>query len=383
MEYTNSAIANALEDVFLQMDDADKRLQGIIDAAVFAIIAIDAHGTVEGFNRAAEQMFQYDACEVVGQNVRMLMPEPYRSAHDRYLATYLTTGEKKIIGYGREIVALRKDGTQFPIHLSVSEVRLEQRTLFTGMIEDISMRVEAEQRIQQLQNDLIHVARLSAMGELASALAHELNQPLTAVTNYANAARRLLQKGKAAGATDLIVKAGDQALRAGEIIRRLRQFIERGDTERGWQDLVATVQEAVQLALVGTRRSGIAFELQAQEDLPLIMVDRIQIQQVVQNLVRNAVDALAAFDGERRIVVRLIKKHDNRIEITVEDTGPGLASQVKSQLFQPFVTTKPGGMGVGLSVCRNIVEAHGGWIRGEDRDGGGTVFRVNLPINRE
>ncbi|MEO1608158.1 MAG: ATP-binding protein [Pseudomonadota bacterium] len=365
------------------MDDASKRLEAIIEAAVFAIVTVDQSGIIESFNNAAEVMFQHNSDEVIGQNIRVLMPEPYRSAHDGFLKNYLSTGQKKIISIGREIIGLRKDGTQFPIHLTVSEVKLEKKTLFTGMIEDISVRVEAEQRVQLLQKELIHVARLSAMGELASALAHELNQPLTAVTNYANAARRLLEKGKAAGATDLILKASDQALRAGEIIRRLRQFIERGETERSWQDLVSTAHEAAQLGLVGTRGLGIHFEFDASEGLPVAMIDRIQIQQVVQNLVRNAVDALASFDGERRIVLRLVSKADDRVEISVEDNGPGLANEVKNKLFQPFVTTKPAGMGVGLSVCRNIVESHGGWIRSEDRAGGGTVFRVNLPVKRE
>lgn len=365
------------------MDEAGKHLEAIIDGAVFGIITIDAAGLIEQFNSSAESMFQYAAAEVIGQNVSILMPEPYRSAHDRYMANYLETGEKKIIGLGREVVGQRRDGTTFPVHLTISEVHLDHRVLFTGMVEDISARVEAEQRVQELQDELIHVARLSAMGELASALAHELNQPLTAITNYSNAAKRLLERGKADGATDLVLKAGDQALRAGEIIRRLRQFIERGETERNWQNLVSTTREAAQLGLFGTRSLGIEFELRHDDDLPDIMIDRIQIQQVVQNLVRNAADELASSKGKRCIWVSLANVSPDRVEITVEDTGPGLSDDVKEKLFQPFVTTKPSGMGVGLSVCRNIIESHGGWIRGEDRAGGGAVFRVNLPVSQE
>ncbi len=365
------------------MDDAGKRLEAIIDAAVFGIITIDQQGLIEQFNTSAERMFQYAADEVIGRNVSILMPEPFRSAHDGYLANYLATGEKKIIGLGREVVGRRSDGTEFPIHLTISEVRLEQRVLFTGMIEDISARVEAEQRVQELQDELIHVARLSAMGELASALAHELNQPLTAITNYSNAAKRLLERGKTSGATDLVLKAGDQAIRAGEIIRRLRQFIERGETERSWQNLIATTREAAQLGLFGTRSLGIEFALQHDTDLPEVMIDKIQIQQVVQNLVRNAADELAFCDGDRRIWISLRKLPSDRVEIAVEDTGPGLSTEVKEKLFQPFVTTKPNGMGVGLSVCRNIIESHGGWIRGEDRAGGGAIFRVNLPVSQD
>lgn len=365
------------------MDDAGKRLEAIIDAAVFGIITIDESGTIEQFNAAAEDMFQYAADETIGKNVSMLMPEPFRSAHDGYMANYLSTGEKKIIGFGRQVVGQKRDGTEFPVHLTISEVRLDDRVLFTGMVEDISLRVEAEHRVQELQEELIHVARLSAMGELASALAHELNQPLTAITNYSNAAKRLLERDKPANATDLVLKAGEQALRAGEIIRRLRQFIERGETDRSWHNLVSTTREAAQLGLFGTRSLGIEFELHHDDDLPDVMIDRIQIQQVVQNLVRNAVDELASREGKRCIEVNVRKMPTNRVEIAVEDTGPGLSEEVKEKLFQPFVTTKPNGMGVGLSVCRNIIEAHGGSIRGEDRPGGGTVFRVNLPVSQD
>ncbi len=365
------------------MDDANKRLAAIIEAAVIGIITIDESGLIEQFNPAAEAMFQYGADDVIGRNVSMLMPEPFRSAHDGFMANYLATGEKKIIGFGREVLGEKRDGTQFPLHLTISEVRLDDRTLFTGMVEDISVRVEAEQRVQELQDELIHVARLSAMGELASALAHELNQPLTAVTNYSNAARRLLNRGKTDDATDLVLKAGEQALRAGEIIRRLRQFIERGETERSWQDLVSTTREAAQLGLFGTRSLGISFELSHDNALPLVMIDKIQIQQVIQNLVRNAVDELATCDGERCIRIKLQALPGDRVEVAVEDTGAGLSAEVKEKLFQPFVTTKQNGMGVGLSVCRNIIESHGGWLRGENRPEGGAVFRVNLPVSQE
>ncbi len=364
-------------------EDARLRLEAIIESAIFAIVTIDEAGVVEAFNHAAETMFGYRSDEVVGQNVRMLMPEPFRSAHDGFLQSYLATGERKIIGIGREVSGQRCDGSKFPVHLTVSEVRLADRRLFTGMIEDISARVDAEQRVQQLQEELLHVARLSAMGELASALAHELNQPLTAITNYSSAARRLLKDDKTDAATELVLKASDQALRAGEIIRRLRQFIEWGETDRTWQDLETVVGEAAQLGLIGTRSSGLTFDLKAEAGLPKVMIDRIQIQQVIQNLVKNAVDALEEWDGERRITVALTSTADNKVVIIVEDSGPGLDASVVERLFQPFVTTKPAGMGVGLSVCRNIVESHGGRIRAENLTDGGARFRVTLPLTQD
>lgn len=366
-------------------EEVRSRLEAIIDAALFAIITIDDKGIIEDFNPAAEDMFGYASAEIVGRNVSALMPEPYRSEHDDYIRRYLTTGTKQIIGIGREVVALRKDGSTFPVHLSVSEVKLADRTLFTGMIRDITARRQAEDRVTELQNELIHVARLSAMGELASALAHELNQPLTAVSNYANAARRMLDASGSNDphtASELLLKASDQALRAGEIIRRLRQFIEWGETERAWQDLHATVEEAAQLGLVGARSKGITFTLSAENDLPRVMIDRIQIQQVVQNLVRNAVDAMDDWDGEKEIEVALSRMQAGRVAIAVADTGPGLAKPIKEHLFEPFVTTKVNGMGIGLSVCRNIVESHGGRISAEDRQDGGTRFLIALPVEQ-
>ncbi len=363
--------------------ETDSRLVAILDAAIFAIINIDCKGIIEDFNPAAEKMFGYKSDEVVGKNVSVLMPEPFRSAHDSYISRYVATGDKKIIGIGREATACRKDGTSFPVHLTVNEVLLPDRRLFTGMIEDISSRVDAEQNVRILQDELVHVARVSAMGEMASALAHELNQPLTAITNYASAARRVLTAGGDAAydsATDLILKAGKQSQRAGEIVRRLREFIERGETERSWHNLHTTIEEAAQLGLVGARAKKIEFEFNASEDLPDVMIDRIQIQQVFQNLVRNAVDALGDWQGEKKIRLNIRRVPDDHVEIAVEDTGPGISSQVKHRLFEPFVTTKASGMGIGLSVSRNIVEAHGGRISAENNPSGGAKFLVTIPI---
>ena len=361
------------------------RLAAILDAAVFAIINVDSNGIIEDFNPAAEKMFGYEGHEVVGKNISVLMPEPFRSDHDGYMHRYLETGEKRIIGIGREALACRKDGSVFPVHLTVSEVHLPGRRLFTGMIEDISSRVDAEHRVRELQDELVHVARVSAMGEMASALAHELNQPLTAITNYASAARRILSKGGETAhesATDLILKAGKQSQRAGEIIRRLREFIERGETDRSLHDIAATIGEAAQLGLVGSRAKNIGFSFDAPDDLPEIMIDRIQIQQVFQNLVRNGVDALDDWQGEKKIKVRVSKAMDNQVEIIVEDTGPGISPEIKDRLFEPFITTKAAGMGIGLSVSKNIVEAHGGRIRVEDRPGEGARFQVVLPLKQ-
>jgi len=360
-------------------DGASERLRAIFEAAIIAIITMRDDGTITDFNPAAERMFGYPAQEIIGRNVSMLMTAEHRSAHDGYIRAYLESGEKRIIGIGREVPARHRDGSTFPIHLTVSEFFIGERRLFTGMIQNISARIAAENQVGQLQNELIHVARLSAMGELASALAHELNQPLTAITAYASAAKRMLTTDQVDGAAELVLKAGEQAQRAGEIIRHLRHFVERGDTERGWHDLKATVVDAAQLGMVGSRRDGIEFHIDAPDGLPPVMMDKVQIQQVVQNFVRNSADALKTVAPPRRIVVRVSDPADGAIEVSVEDTGPGIDETVLRRLFQPFITTKPSGMGIGLSVCRNIIEAHDGRIRGENMDGGGARFAFSIP----
>jgi len=248
-------------------------------------------------------------------------------------------------------------------------------------VRDVSARQQAEQRVQELQSELIHVSRLSAMGEMASALAHELNQPLTAIINYAQTARGVVERRSGegnGGLVSLLEKTVEQADRAGQIIRRLRQFIAKGETDRALEDINAVVEEASALALVGTKGKGIAARRVLGKGLPPVLLDKIQIHQVITNLIRNSVDAL---DGvkQREIVISTRRAGQDSIEIRVADTGPGLAPEVADRLFQPFVTTKPTGLGIGLSICRSIVDGHGGRIFASDNPDGGTIFHVRLP----
>jgi two-component system sensor kinase FixL len=220
---------------------------------------------------------------------------------------------------------------------------------------------------------------------MASALAHELNQPLTAIINYAQTARGLVERrpGEGAGGlVSLLEKTVQQASRAGQIIRRLRQFIAKGETERTLEDLNAVVEEASALALIGTGGKGIAARRVLEKGLPPVLVDKIQIHQVITNLIRNGVDALDSVE-RREIVISTLRAGQGWIEIEVADSGPGLAPAVADRLFQPFVTTKPGGLGIGLSICRSIVDAHGGRLWASANPGGGMVFHVRLPTQSE
>jgi two-component system sensor kinase FixL len=366
------------------LGEREALLRAIVETSPDGLITIDQASLIQSFNPAAQRMFGYAADEVIGRNVRCLMPNPYRAQHDDYVARYLRTGEKRIIGIGREVLGQRKDGAIFPLELAVGEVRTAGGRIFAGFVRDVSARQEAEERLRELQAELVHVARLSAMGEMASALAHELNQPLTAIINYAQAARRALgsaDDARQGTLASLLDKASQQATRAGQIIHRLRQFIAKGETERALEDLNAVVEEASALALIGTAGKRIAVRRAFAADLPPVLIDRVQIHQVVTNLLRNSIDALAEVE-RREIVLATRRAGADAIEVTVADSGPGLDPALAGRLFQPFVTTKPEGIGIGLSICRSIVDAHGGRLWASANPEGGTTFHIRLPILR-
>jgi two-component system sensor kinase FixL len=358
-------------------------LASILDTVPDALIVIDSAGTIETFSRAAERMFGYAAGEVRGKNVKMLMPNPYRDEHDGYLERYMRTGERRIIGIGRLVVAQRKDGSTFPIELAVGEVNTQGRPLFTGFIRDLTERQESEQRLQELQNELVHISRVTALGEMSSALAHELNQPLSAIGNYLSGLRRMVASGEALRldlVADALDRAVEQTLRAGEIIRRLRDFVSRGETERRVESVSKMVSEASALALVGAKEHGVRVVFRLSKAADAVLADRVQIQQVLLNLIRNAIEAMTeAGDRPRDLVISSAPDKDQMVRISVADTGPGLSPEITERLFQPFNTSKASGMGVGLSICRTIVESHGGRIWAEPNPGGGTIFHLTAP----
>jgi two-component system sensor kinase FixL len=359
----------------------DSLFRTLIGTAVDGIIVINEKGIVEIYSTACERLFGYAAEEVVGNNVKMLMPSPYREEHDAYISHYRKTGERRIIGIGREVVGRRKDGTTFPMYLSVGEGRIDDKRIFVGIIHDLTPRDITARRMQELQSELLHVSRLSAMGQMTAALAHELNQPLTAIMNYVNAARRTIaaaQGPEAARATDLIDKAAKQTARAGQIIRQLREFVEKRESARALMDLNKVVEEAIALGLVGSIDASIKLRTRLAPNLPQVLIDKIQIQQVVINLVRNSIEAMMAV-ATRELAVETKPGEKGFVEVSVSDTGPGLPEEVASRLFQPFVTTKDKGMGVGLSICQSIIEAHNGRIWATPNDGRGVTFHFRLP----
>lgn len=356
-------------------------LQSILETIPDAMVVIDGNGIMQFFSSAAKRLFGYSEEEAIGRNVSSLMPNPDRSRHDGYLARYRSTGERHIIGIGRIVTGQRKDGTTFPMHLTIGEMQSGGAPYFTGFVRDLTEHQQTQARLQQLQSELVHVSRLSAMGEMASALAHELNQPLAAISNYMKGSRRLLaassdpSRSKIENALD---RAAEQALRAGQIIRRLREFVSRGESEKRVESVSKLIEEAGALGLSGAREQGVQLRFNLNPDHDLVLVDRVQIQQVLVNLFRNALEAMAQ-SSLRELIASNIPVDDDMIEIAVSDTGSGFHEDVKQNLFQTFFTTKETGMGVGLSISRSIIEAHGGKMWAEANASGGATFRFTLP----
>jgi two-component system sensor kinase FixL len=477
--------------------------------AVDGIIVIDKKAKVLFYNEACRKLFQYASEEVVSRNVNMLMPEPYRTEHDGYIDRYRKTGDARIIGIGREVKGRRKDGTVFPMYLSVGEGAIGNERVFIGIVHDLTdIRAEEERRAQadrdlaqivessddiilsksldgivrtwnpaaetifgytavemvgrpiwaiippdrraeeteilrrvgtgesvhhyetsrlckggreitvslsvspiregtgtiigasailrdvteqrqieqrasKLQAELAHAARVNAVSQLSSALAHELNQPLTAIMNYVSAAKLRWSQAGGVGsdkAFPLLDKAILQAERAGAIIQRLRSFLEKREPHRVEEDLNAALQEAIALGFVGSSNDGVSLALDLAPDLPAIRVDKVQIEQVIVNLLRNATEAMKETD-RRELSISSYRAGAKIVEITVADTGSGIPDSVAQQLFEPFVTTKEKGMGVGLSICRTIIEAHGGRIWMVPNPTGGTIFKIQLPVD--
>ncbi len=367
---------NLLDGATLQL-----HLASILASVPDGMVVIDEYGKVLAFSQAAEALFGFTAEEVIGQPVNMLMAGRDKVNHDNYLGNYLRTGERQIIGKGRVVIASRADGTQFPIDLKIGEARIGDHFLFTAFIRDLTEQQRSELRMQEMQSELVHFSRLSAVGTMASALAHELNQPLTAVANYLEASRDLLDSPDPEMKDILreaLTEAARQAVRAGEIVRKLRSYVSRGEVDARPLSLGPLLADAIALSKLSRDLADIPIKLDQEEDADHVMGDPIQIQQVLINLIRNAMDALSNTQ-DARITVRVYQGEEpGFVAIEVCDNGPGLTDELRENIFKPFATTKSQGMGLGLSICQTIVEAHGGIIRANTPPEGGTCFRFTL-----
>lgn len=360
---------------------SEAHLRSILETVPDAMIVSDEKGIIRSFSATAEHIFGYRPEEIIGTNVKFLMPLPYREQHDGYISRYRRSGESRIIGSSRVAMAQRKDGSTFPMEVQVGEMEWEGERYFTAFIRDLTERQYTEMRMQELQSELAYMSRLTAMGEMGSTLAHEINQPLTAIASYLKGCGLILDRMQGDEVETLrlaVDEAAEEALRAGEVIRQLREFVARGESEHRIEDLRRLVEEASALGLVGAKEKGVQVEFDFPAENPQVIVNRVQIQQVLINLLRNAVEAMHEIPN-RSLTIRATAVQDgSMMQISVIDTGSGIAPEVLNKLFKPFTTTKKSGMGVGLSICRTIVESHGGKIWADSTPGEGTTFHFTL-----
>jgi two-component system sensor kinase FixL len=375
----------------LRMHEAELRRQsrktrGILETAPDGVITIDEQGTMQSVNPAAETIFGYDASEMVGRSIGMLMPEPYRGEHKEYLANYLRTGRAKIIGIGREAAGRHKDGTVFPIELAVSEVPLGGERIFTGIVRDITDRKAAEAGLKQLNDELlrqqqalIQHEKMAAMGQMAAGMAHEIANPLASMDSVL----QLITRHPDRLGPNTAEAMREQINRINELVRRMMDFAHPGET--AWETVAVndTVDGALEMIRFDQRTRRVEIERDFGSDAGRVEIMPHAIQQVIINLVLNALDAVAGVP-EPRITVATSRR-DSRCIIEVKDNGRGIAPENLSHVFEPFFTTKPvgHGTGLGLSISYSLVERNHGRLEVVSQPGRGTTFSIHLPASRD
>lgn len=378
--FTLAVMDNTQDIERAQAAEADSAFhRALLETVPDAMVTIDEAGDILSFSATAEGMFGYGAAEVVGRNITLLMPEEEAVHHNDHLARYKATGERRVIGQQRRVMGRRKDGSLFPHALFVGEANGGGRRIFTGFLRDLTGQEEADRQLRELQAELLHISRVSALGTMAAALAHELNQPLTAIANYVQSSAALLEgsgRDRHQMLCEALEQAGKEALRAGGIVHHLREFVGRGSLERTVADPYDLVEQARQLAAVDARSRNITCQNLVSHRLPPVIVDTVEIQQVLLNLIRNAVEAL----GDHGRIVIAARREGELVHFWVKDNGPGIASGMEWSLFDPFISTKDDGMGMGLAICRTIIEAHSGKLWFAPGAQGGAIFHFTVPV---
>ncbi len=357
-------------------DELRSRLAAIVESSSDAIVSKHLNGTVTSWNRAAEQLLGYTAAEMIGQPITAIFPSNQVNEEEASILTRIGRGEK-VERY--ETIRCRKDGQAIAVSVTVSPIRDANGDVVgaSTIIRDLTERETQERRIRELQADLVHVQRLTELGQVVSSLVHEVNQPLTAIGNYINASRRLLESGQREQVQNALKHIADQTDRARQIVQRIREFVRKGETRMRAEHLPQVFDEIVNLTEASVKQEGLRISTHIDPAASVAEIDKVQVHQVMFNLMRNAIEAMQC-QPRRELVVMARPAEGGMLEVSIADRGPGLSKEVRRKLFQPFVTTKPNGMGIGLSVCRTIVETHGGKLWAEDNPGGGTVFRFTL-----
>ena len=367
-----------------------------MDAAVDAVIITDAFGTVEFFSKAAENMFLYKANEMLGQHINILVPSKYKQANCNFDARNLLIGDAKITGRSKKTEGMKSDGTVFPIKLSIGEVSDGGTTQLIGIVHDLTEQEKYRLDAEKIREKLAHIARLNAIGELVAEVAHEMNQPITAIRCYAQACINLASRYSIESTSieststkstsiknwaeiiDIQGKIETQSNRAIAINQRLRQFVKIRGGQRESININDIITESIELVKIDPRHINHPIKKRLESlDGAYVFVDPVQIQQVILNLVRNAMDAMEDLPGG--ILISGEWLDNTNMKISVSDQGCGLKDDVIESMFSPFVSTKPDGMGMGLSVSQTIVHGYGGNIIFEKNKVKGTTFSFTLP----
>jgi two-component system sensor kinase FixL len=358
--------------------ESEGRRTAILNAARDGVLTIDSHGRIQSINPAVETLFSRSSEALIGQDLCEFVYAGPDLLHRLGWVARLPVGEARCW----ELDARSADGGAFPIELSVGQPDQSDTDHYTVVIRDISARREAEGRARKHQAELAHVSRVSLAGEMAAGLAHELSQPLTAISAYARGCLRLMDGPAPAPALlhEGIAEVVQQAERAGNVLDRLREFVRGGEGQRAPIALEPVIDAAIGFTRIEATQQGVEIEARINPGLPAVLADRIQLEQVLLNLLRNAMDAMEAANTEQRsIVVEARHRRRHSVEISVADSGPGVAAEVTDTIFEPFVTTKALGMGMGLSISRSIVESHGGRLLLAQSVGSGAIFAFDLP----
>lgn len=355
--------------------------EAIVDAAHEAVITMGADNRIKGFSRGAQKIFGYPLEEAIGQPIEMLLHDIYHDEHRKYIQHFKKTGHLEYMFDRREMTLLRKDGSEFPAHVSVAEVRHQEVRQFVCLIRDISKEQAAEREAREHRENLAHADRLNMLGEMASGIAHEVNQPLTAISLFSQAGKRLFEAGKQEKLPEVFDKLSLHSQRAGAVIERMQTMARQHVSRQEVVDCNRLIREVATLAEAEARIRDIVIAVQLGDNIPPVAVDSVQIQQVALNLLRNGMEAMRS-DGCRRgntIEIKTRLADAGLVEISVTDSGCGVSDEAAKGLFTPFSTTKETGMGMGLSISQAIVTAHGGHIIFEKNSTGGAIFSFMLP----
>ncbi|HKF41786.1 MAG TPA: PAS domain S-box protein [Thermoanaerobaculia bacterium] len=363
-------------------EQAEERFRLVVEASPSAMVMVDGEGRIALVNTQTEAVFGYRREELLGRSVETLIPERFHSRHLFDRKAYLGAPTSRAMGAGRELFGRRKDGREVPVEVGLNPIHSQEGVFALASIIDISERQRAEQELNRQRSELAHLSRVTMLGELSGSLAHELNQPLSAILTNAQAARRFLARSPANldEVSQILGDIVEQDKRAGEVIRRLRLLLTKGQVHPQPLDLDDAILEALRLVRSDLLDQGVVVNTDFTPAASSVRGDRIQIQQVVLNLVRNGCDAMAGLERSRRLLtISTAGDGAGFVQVSVSDHGTGIPADHLPRLFEPFFTSKPEGMGLGLAVCRSIVEAHSGRLWAENLPAGGARFHFTLP----